>query len=88
MANTKSAEKAARQATKRQAINSARKSAVRSAVRKVEEAVASGNSTAAVAAMKSAEPQLRRAGDKGVVSKNAVSRKVSRLTKKIKALSK
>lgn len=88
MANTKSAEKAARQATKRQAINSARKSAVRTAVRKVEEAIAAGNSKDAISAMKSAEPQLRRAGAKGVVSKNAVSRKVSRLTKKIKSISK
>jgi small subunit ribosomal protein S20 len=88
MANTKSAAKAARQANKRQAINNARKSAVRTAVRKVEEAVAKGDGAAAVAAMKSAEPQLRRAGTKGVVSKNAVSRKVSRLTKKIKAISK
>jgi small subunit ribosomal protein S20 len=88
MANTKSAAKAARQANKRQAINDARKSAVRTAVRKVEEAVAKGDLTAATAAMKSAEPQLRRAGGKGVVSKNAVSRKVSRLTKKIKAIAK
>jgi small subunit ribosomal protein S20 len=88
MANTKSAAKAARQATKRNAINSARKSAVRTAIRKVEEAVAKGDSAAAAVAMKSAEPQLRRAGDKGVVSKNAVSRKVSRLTKKIKAIAK
>jgi small subunit ribosomal protein S20 len=88
MANTKSAAKAARQATKRQAINDSRKSAVRTAVRKVEEAVAKGDAKAAAVAMQSAEPQLRRAGVKGVVSKNAVSRKVSRLTKKIKALAK
>jgi small subunit ribosomal protein S20 len=88
MANTKSAAKAARQANKRQAINDARKSAVRTAVRKVEEAVAKGDAKTAAAAMKLAEPQLRRAGGKGVVSKNAVSRKVSRLTKKIKAISK
>jgi small subunit ribosomal protein S20 len=88
MANNKSAAKAARQATKRKAVNDSRRSAIRTAVRKVEEAVATGNAAAAAAAMRDAEPKLRRGADKGVVSKNAVSRKVSRLAKKVKAIAK
>jgi small subunit ribosomal protein S20 len=88
MANTKSAAKASKQARKRQAVNSSRKSAIRTAVRKVEEAVAKGDQKAAIAAMQAAEPQLRRGANKGVIHKNTVSRNVSRLTRKVKALGK
>jgi hypothetical protein len=51
MANTKSAKKATRQIARRTVINKARRTRVRSAVRKIEEAIASGDRAAAVAAM-------------------------------------
>lgn len=86
MANTKSAKKATRKITRRTRINKARRSRVRGVVRKVEEAIASGNQGLAVAAMKEAEPALMRAAQKGVVHKNAASRKVSRLTRRIAKL--
>ncbi|MBA4173159.1 MAG: 30S ribosomal protein S20, partial [Hyphomicrobium sp.] len=54
MANTKSAKKAARQAVRRTEINKSRRSHLKTEVRRVEEAIASGNQTAALAAMKSA----------------------------------
>jgi len=86
MANTTSAKKATRKITRRTLINKARRSRVRGVIRKVEEAIASGNQGLAVAAMKEAEPALMRAAQKGIVHKNAASRKVSRLTRRIAKL--
>jgi small subunit ribosomal protein S20 len=88
MANTAAAAKAARKSKKRQAVNSARKSRVRTSVRAVEDALAKGDQAAAAAALKKAEPEIQRGANKGVMHKNAASRKVSRLTKRVKALSK
>ena len=87
MANTKSAKKAARQAVRRTEINKARRSRMRTSVRKVEEAILAGNQIDAIAAMRAAEPELVRAAQKGVVHKNNAARKVSRLVRRIKALS-
>jgi small subunit ribosomal protein S20 len=86
MANTKSATKAARQATRRMAINKSRASQVKSYVRKVEEAIASGDQEAAKAALAAAQPILMRSAQKRVVHKKAASRKVSRLTARLKAM--
>jgi small subunit ribosomal protein S20 len=86
MANTSSAKKATRKIEARTAINSARRSRVRTFVRKVEEALASGDKTAAAAALTAAEPELMRAVSKGVMHKNTVSRKVSRLASRVRAL--
>ena len=88
MANIRSAAKAARKAKRREAINTARKSRVRSHVRKVEEAIAKGDGSAALAALKAAEPEIMRGANKRILHKRAASRKVSRLTKRVKALSK
>ena len=88
MANTTSAEKAARVIARRTAVNKARRSRVRGYVRKVEEAVAAGDRTTALAALKAAEPEIMRAASKGVLHKNTASRKVSRLTHQVAKLSK
>ena len=88
MANTKSAKKAVRKIARRTEVNKARRSRMRSTVRKAEEAIASGDRTAAIAAMKAAEPELMRAAQKGVVHKNAASRKISRLSSRIASLAK
>ncbi len=87
MANTVSAKKMTRKIVKRTAINKSRRSRMRTYIRKVEEAIASGNQNEAVAALRAAEPELMRAAQKGIVHKNTASRKVSRLTHRIKALS-
>jgi small subunit ribosomal protein S20 len=87
MANTSSAKKAARKIIRRAAINKNRRSRVRTYIREVEEALASGDKAAAVAAFKVAEPELMRAASKGVVHSNTASRKVSRLAQRLKALS-
>ena len=87
MANTSSAKKAARKIARRAAVTKIRRSRVRSYVRKVEEALASGDKTAAEAAFNAAQPELMRAATKGVLHKNTASRKVSRLAQRVKGLS-
>lgn len=86
MANTPSAKKAARKIERRTAINKARRSRVRSYLRKVEEAIASGDQSAASEALKVAQPEIMRAVTKGVLHRNTASRKVSRLSARVKAL--
>ena len=87
MANTKSARKATRKIARRTAVNKSRRSHMRTAVRDVETALAAGDKAAALAALKSAEPQLVRAARKGVLHKKTASRKISRLTRQLAKLS-
>lgn len=86
MANTTSAKKMARKIERRTLINKARRSRMRTFLRKVEEAIASGSKSAAEDAFKLAQPELQRAATKGVVHKKTASRKLSRLSARIKAL--
>jgi small subunit ribosomal protein S20 len=86
MANTKSAKKAARQTVRRTEANKGRRSRLRSSVRKVEEAIASGDKDAAVAALRAAEPVIARTGQQGIVHRKTASRKVSRLAKRVGAM--
>ena len=88
MANTKSAEKAARVTKRRTAVNKARRTGMRSTWRAAEEAIAAGDAKTAQDALKRAEAATMRAVSKGVVHKNLGSRKVSRLSKRVAALSK
>ena len=86
MANTKSAKKMVRKIARRTEVNKSRKSRMRTFVRKVEEAVAGGDKKVAIAALKAAEPEIMRSVTKGVLHKNTVARKYSRLTKAVAAL--
>ncbi len=86
MANTTSAKKATRKIERRTEVNKARRSRMRTFLRKVEEAIASGDKSAAAAALKAAQPEIMRAAQKGVVHKNTASRKVSRLSARVGAL--
>ena len=86
MASHKSAEKRIRQIAKRAAINRARISRVRTFVKKVEAAIATGNKEAARSALQLAQPELHRAITKGLLHKNTVSRKLSRLATRINGL--
>lgn len=86
MANTSSAKKMVRKIARRTLVNKARRSRVRTFLRKVEEAISSGDKKAAQAALVSAQPELHRAVTKGVFPKKTVSRKISRLSSRIKAL--
>lgn len=86
MANTAQSKKRARQAADRYAINKARRSRIRTFLRKVEEALASGDEAAAATALRAAQPELARGVSKGVLHKNTVARKMSRLSSRVKAL--
>ena len=86
MANTTSAKKAQRKIARRTVANKVPRTRMRGFIRKVEEAIASGDKSAARAALKEAQPQLMKAATKGVVHRKTVSRKVSRLSHRIEAL--
>ncbi len=86
MANTASARKRIRQNAVRTALNNARKSRMRTFIKKVEAAIASGDKSAAGAALREAQPEMQRAAGKGVIHHNTVARKLSRLSARIKSL--
>ncbi len=86
MANTRQSKKRARQNDKRLAVNKARRSRIRTYLRKVEEAIASGDKESATAALRAAQPELMRGVTKGVYHKNTASRKMSRLSARVKSL--
>ena len=86
MANHPSAAKRARQTVRRTVVNRLRRSRVKTSLKKVEAAIAAGDRAAAQAALKAAQPELDRASDKGVMHKNAVARKKSRLSARINAI--
>jgi small subunit ribosomal protein S20 len=86
VANTKSAEKAARQAEKHRARNVALRSRMRSAIRKVTSAIASGNKDVASTSYKEAVPVIDTLVNKNIVHRNKASRHKSRLSARIKAM--
>ncbi len=79
MANTHSAEKRHRQSLKRKDRNASAKSAVKTAIKKAREAVASGDTAKAAAAVKAATTALDRAASKGVLHARNAQRRVARL---------
>jgi small subunit ribosomal protein S20 len=84
VANTKSAEKAARQAIKHRVANVALRSRLRSAIRKATEATA-GNAQAARDGVKAAQPVIDSMVSKGLIHGNKAARHKSRLAAKAKA---
>jgi len=86
MATHVSAEKRIRQTATRTAVNRARVSRIRTFVKKIETAIAAGDKEAARNALKEAQPEMQRGAQKGVMHKNTVARKLSRLSARIKAL--
>ncbi len=86
MANTSSAKKCVRKMERKTAINKNRRTSVRSELRNVEDAITAGDAKLAQAALALAEPALMRAVGKGIFHKNTGARKISRLTKRVKAI--
>jgi small subunit ribosomal protein S20 len=86
MANTSSAKKRIRQTAVRTARNRARKSRMRTFVKNAETAIEAGVAADAAAALQALTPELMRAARKGVLHKNTMARKLSRLTAKVKRL--
>ena len=86
MANHKSAKKRIRRNANRAEINKSRISRIRTFLKRVESAIASGDEQAAKIALKEAQPELMRGVSKGVLHKNTASRKMSRLSAKVKTV--
>lgn len=86
MANSPQARKRIRRNNARAEVNGARMSRIRSFVKKVEAACEAGDKDAAAKALKEAQPEMARGVARGVMHKNTVARKMSRLTKRVAAL--
>jgi small subunit ribosomal protein S20 len=86
MANTPQAKKRIRRNNSRAEINGARMSRIRSFVKKVETAIETGDKDAAKTALQAAQPEMARGVARGVLHKNTVARKMSRLSKRVAAL--
>jgi len=86
MAHHASAKKRIRRNARRAQINHSRMGRIRTIVKSVEAAIEAGDKTAATDAFKQAVPELMRGRSKGVMHANTVSRKISRLNARIKAL--
>ena len=88
MANTPSAKKRIRTTLRKTDINKSRRSRIKTFVRKVEDALESKDAKSAMESLKAAQPEIMRGVTKGIFHKNTASRKISRLSSRIKAISK
>lgn len=86
MANHASAKTRIRRNARRAVINGARRNRIRTFVKKIELAIAAGDSAQAETALKNAQPEILRGVAKGILHKNTASRKLSRLSARIKKL--
>ena len=86
MANHKSAQKRIRRNARRADINGARRSRIRTFLKKVEEAISNGKADEAKTALQTVQPELQRGVSKGIMHKNTVARKLSRLSARIKQI--
>ena len=86
MANTPQARKRIRRNNRRADINTARVSRIRGFIKRVEVACEAGDKDEAATALKAAQPEMARDVARGVLHKNTVARKMSRLSKRVSAL--
>jgi len=87
MANTKSAKKAVRKMARKTEVNKSRRSRMRTHVRQVEDAIGAGDQKAAQDALKQAQPVIMQAAQRRILHKSTASRRVSRLSARVKAMS-
>ena len=87
MANIKSAKKRILVSRKKAERNKSVKSSVKTAIKKVEAAIEAKDKSAADEALKAAIGKISSAANKGVYHKNTASRKISRMTKAVNAMS-
>ncbi len=86
MANHASAKKRVRRNEKRTDVNTSRRSRIRTFVKKVEAAILAKDPDAAKEALKVAQPELQKGVAKGIMHKNTVARKISRLSARVKSI--
>ena len=87
MANIKSAKKRIRSSARRTEINKTRRSRIRTFIKKVVTAIDAGDGALAKQALKDAQPEIHRGVSKGLLHKNTAARTISRLSKRVKAIS-
>ena len=86
MANHVSSKKRIRRNSRMEVINKVRKNRVRSFIKKVEAAIEQSDKIKAQEALTLAQPEMRRSVTKGIFKKNTISRKLSRLSARIKKI--
>ncbi|MCL4127856.1 UNVERIFIED_CONTAM: hypothetical protein GTU68_060349 [Idotea baltica] len=85
MANHKSAIKSHRKSEQKKHRNTSILTRMKTFIKKVEELVGLGKNAEAEKALHKAESEIMKGVSKGTLKKNTASRKVSNLTKKVKA---
>ena len=88
MPNTKSAIRRVKRTRTQASFNRIRKSKYRSAIRQMSTYLESGKIKEAESFLPKFHSQLMKVAKTGVISKKTASRKISRITKKIKSLKK
>jgi small subunit ribosomal protein S20 len=86
MPHIQQAKKRLRQNARRVEVNKSRRSRVRTFIRRVEEAIAGGDKAAAQEALRSAQPEIIRGANGGVLKRNTATRRVSRLARQVNAM--
>jgi small subunit ribosomal protein S20 len=86
LANIKSAKKRIKVIAKKTAINKAKKSVIKTAERRLLEAITAGDSALATEKFRYAAKKISQAGAKGMIHKNAASRKIARLQKRLNSI--
>ena len=86
MANHASAKKRIRRNARMEMVNKVRKNRVRSFIKKVEVAIDKADKPGAKKAFLEAQPEMHKSVSKGVFKKNTISRKLSRLSLRIKKI--
>ena len=86
MANTKSAKKATRKIARKTEVNKSRRTKLRSFLKKMEDALTAGDKEKAKEQLKATQPVVMKSASKGIIHKNTAARKMSRLSKRVKAL--
>lgn len=86
MANSKQAEKRARQSEKARAHNASQRTSLRTAIKKVKKAIEAGDKAAAQTVFQMSTSVIDSIADKNIIHKNKAARHKSRLAAAIKAL--
>jgi small subunit ribosomal protein S20 len=86
MANHKSSEKSIRKITRRTLVNKMKLSEIRTFIKKVDQAILAKDYKLASESLVVAQSKLMKGVTKGILKLNTASRKVKRLSSKVKSL--
>ena len=83
MANIKSAKKRIKVSESKRKVNQARKSSLKTNIKKFDEALEENNTEKAQEVLKVVDKKLKQATHRNLIHKNAASRTLSKLTKRL-----